>query len=285
MISAVPVFYSDEVIADAKSFSQGPLKPKAALKAWRKARIPLELLPIVPATVEELAAVHDRQYVENVLSGRIDNGFGNSREDVARSLPFTNGAMLCAARHAMTCGVACAPVGGFHHACYDLGRAFCSFNGLMVAAVQLLSEGVVQRIMILDVDMHYGDGTDSILSRLGLAALVENVTFGLWFTAPAHAGQYLQRLEKEVSRFHEFDLVICQLGVDVHVDDPLGGVLTTEQIRLRDEVVFRAARESGVPIAWNLAGGYQRPLSKVIDLHTQTMIECAKAYVGTKVTL
>jgi acetoin utilization deacetylase AcuC-like enzyme len=143
----------------------------------------------------------------------------------------------------------------------------------------LLAEGKVRRIMILDCDMHYGNGTDDIIGRLALGSRVENVTFGRWFTTPAQAERYLEQLERETARFHDFDLVLYQAGADVHIDDPLGGVLTTEQMRVRDETVFRAARLTGVPLAWNLAGGYQQPLSKVIDLHVQTMRACVGAFV------
>jgi acetoin utilization deacetylase AcuC-like enzyme len=170
-------------------------------------------------------------------------------------------------------------VSGFHHANYASAGGFCTFNGLMVTAARLLAEDKVRRIMILDCDMHYGNGTDDIIGRLELGRRVENVTFGRWFTTPAQAERYLEHLERETARFHDFDLVLYQAGADVHIDDPLGGVLTSEQMRLRDEAVFRAAKLAGVPLAWNLAGGYQQPLSKVIDLHVQTMRACVAAFV------
>ena len=68
----------------------------------------------------------------------------------------------------------------------------------------------------------------------------------------------------------------------MHVDDPLGGVLTTEQMVERDRIVFAAARASETPIAWNLAGGYQEPLAKVVGLHVNTLRECVKALLATE---
>jgi acetoin utilization deacetylase AcuC-like enzyme len=279
-MDSIAVFYSDEAVADADSFSPSAAKPRAVVNAWRAARLPIDVRPILPVTLEELSAAHDAAFVQGVLKGRIDNGFQNRQPDVARSLSFTSGAMLCAARHALVQGIACAPVSGFHHASYASAGGYCTFNGLMVAAIRLLAEGAVRRVMVLDCDMHYGNGTDDIIERLAMAAQVDNVTFGRWFTTPAQATAYLERLEREVARIREFDLVLCQAGADVHVDDPLGGVLTTEQMRIRDEIVFRAARTAGVPLAWNLAGGYQQPLSIVVDLHTQTMRACVKAFVS-----
>ena len=154
--------------------------------------------------------------------------------------------MLGAASFAFETGVACAPVSGFHHAGYAAATMFCTFNGLMVAAVGLLRARRVRRVLILDCDFHYGNGTEEIIDRLGLAS--------------------------------EFDLILYQAGADVHVDDPLGGVLDSEQMRQRDRIVFEAAKRAGVPLAWDLAGGYQVPISKVIRLHMATMEECVRTY-------
>lgn len=282
MIHAIPVFFSDEVIADADSFAPGGSKPKPAIDAWRAAGIPIDIRPIVPVTVEELSAAHDPDYVMDVLGSLIDNGFRNRRPDVARSLPFTSGAMLCAARHALEHGVACAPVSGFHHAGYAQASGYCTFNGLIVTAVRLLAEGKVRRIMILDADMHLGNGTDELIERLALADKVDNISLARWFATPAQGQRYLDCIERESARFNQYNLVIYQAGADVHVDDPLGGILTTEQMRIRDEIVFKAACSAATPLAWNLAGGYQKPLSVLLALHTQTMRECAKAYIGKR---
>jgi acetoin utilization deacetylase AcuC-like enzyme len=187
--------------------------------------------------------------------------------------------MIAASRAALEVGCACAPVSGFHHAQYDSAAGFCTFNGLVITAQKLLAEGTVQRVLILDCDMHYGDGTEEIVERLRLTESITNVTFGRWFHQPSHANAYLRRLRETVAGFDVFDLILYQAGADLHVDDPLGGVLTTEQMIERDQIVFDAARVSETPIAWNLAGGYQSPLRKVLDLHDNTMRACAAAYL------
>ena len=186
--------------------------------------------------------------------------------------------MLGAASFAFETGVACAPVSGFHHAGYAAATMFCTFNGLMVAAVGLLRARRVRRVLILDCDFHCGNGTEEIIDRLGLASEVENATFGRWYRTRSKAKLYLQQLERIVERFSEFDLILYQAGADVHVDDPLGGVLDSEQMRQRDRIVFEAAKRAGVPLAWDLAGGYQVPISKVIRLHMATMEECVRTY-------
>ena len=207
------------------------------------------------------------------------NGFGNKRPDVARSLPYTTGAMINAACSALDRGVACAPVSGFHHAGHSSAQGFCTFNGLMVTAIKLLRQKKLTKVLILDLDQHYGNGTDEIIERLGLEKDIVNSTFGQWYGSPADAPKYLEHLDRVVETLADFDLVLYQAGADLHVDDPLGGVLDNDQMRERDRMVFEAAKRAGVPIAWNLAGGYQEPIENVIALHTITMQECVGAYV------
>lgn len=277
---AIPVYYSEEMLADSDSFSPSARKPKAVVDAWNLAGLSIELRAIVPATVDDLSLAHDPDFVRAVLAGKSENGFGNTREDIARSLPFTNGAMLNAARASLETSVACAPTSGFHHAGYTTATMFCTFNGLMVAAIRLLRDQQVRRVLILDCDYHYGNGTDEIIEHLDLANEIENATFGRSYHTKSQAGRYLAELERVAGTFADFDLVLYQAGADAHVDDPLGGILDSDQMRCRDQMVFDAASHAGVPLAWNLAGGYQEPISKVVQLHLATMKECARVYVS-----
>lgn len=278
--STIPVFYREDMLAHIDSFSPSAGKPRLVLKAWLDGDLPIELRDFSRVTSDELALAHDPAYVTGVLSSKIPNGFGTTDPGVASTLPYTTGAMLAAARHALQHGVACAPVSGFHHAHYDSSGGFCTFNGLAVTACKLLAEQRVRRVLVLDCDQHFGDGTDDILGRLHLFESVENVTFGRWFHTAQDADRYLRKLNAILATIGDYDLILYQAGADVHVDDPLGGVLSTEQMRKRDELVFTAAKATRVPLAWNLAGGYQKPVSKVITLHLNTMQECVNAYVA-----
>ena len=194
-------------------------------QAWERAGLPIELRPIVPATVEELCLAHDAAFVRAVLACETENGFQNCRPDVARALPYTTGALLGAASFALQCGIACAPCSGFHHAGYATAQMFCTFNGLVVAARKQLNAQRVKRVLILDLDYHYGNGTDEIIERLGLEQQIENATFGRWYSSSSQAGKYLEHLNRVIETFAEFDLILYQAGADLHVDDPLGGVL------------------------------------------------------------
>ena len=168
-LQRIPVFYSEHMLATAGSFSPSASKPWHVLSAWQAAGLSITLRSFTPASAKDICLAHDPVYVRGVLNGKLPNGFDNTSVKVAQSLPYTTGAMIAAARAALESGCACAPVSGFHHAQYSSASGYCTFNGLVITAAKLLAEDAVKRVMILDCDMHYGDGTDGILERLGLA--------------------------------------------------------------------------------------------------------------------
>ena len=121
----------------------------------------------LPASLGEIKLAHSPSYVDGILSCVLPNGFRGRQKDVADSLPWTCGSLLSAARGALNSqGVACSPTSGFHHAGYESGYGYCTFNGLMVTALALKAEGRVGCVGILDCDQHYGDGTAEIISTL-----------------------------------------------------------------------------------------------------------------------
>ena len=117
-LQRIPVFYSDHMLATTGSFSPSAGKPRHVLAAWHAAGLPIGLRSFTPASVADIGLAHDPAYVRGVLSGKLPNGFGNTLAEIARSLPYTTGAMIAAARAALGSGCACAPVSGFHHAQY-----------------------------------------------------------------------------------------------------------------------------------------------------------------------
>jgi len=271
------VVYAECMVADAQSFSPSARKPRDVVASWRRRFPSIEVIAPTPTTLDQLCLAHDPDYVRGVLALRLANGFGNHLAEVAQSLPWTSGAMLTAARVALVEGVAVAPVSGFHHACHDQGGGFCTFNGLMVAAMVLRKERAVRRVGILDFDQHYGNGTTDIIGELGLH-WVEHYSAGAWWDQPEQAERFLAGIPQVLERFADCDVLLYQAGADPHIDDPLGGWLTTAQLRERDRRVFVACKAMGLPVAWNLAGGYQTDLRKVIDIHDNTMLECLLAF-------
>jgi acetoin utilization deacetylase AcuC-like enzyme len=294
-MKSIPVFYRPEQVAprEAVAVSPSAAKPTEVVASWRQLGLPIDVRSFEPVTVDDFARVHDRDHVKGVLAGRRTNGFGNTSPEVARSLPFTTGSFVAAARHVLAHGgVAASPTSGFHHAGHGDGHGFCTFNGLCVAADTLLRAGA-KRIAILDLDAHYGDGTADILEAVpALGAKVEQFTRGM----PPYAGgranvpAFLAHLPGLIEGWKSagVDVLLYQAGADPHVDDPIGcSFLTTEELFQRDRIVLQTCARVGLPVAWNLAGGYLEDTSlpwpqsirRVLEIHDNTLRASVEAYV------
>jgi acetoin utilization deacetylase AcuC-like enzyme len=280
---SVPVFYMGQMVADSQAYSPSAAKPAQVVADWRHHKLPIQLFKFDPLTRDDIALAHKRQFVDDVLNCVRSNGFGNTSAEVAASLPYTTGAMTAAVFEAYARGsVACAPVSGFHHAGYDFAGGFCTFNGLMIAAITL--RNVMNRdlhIGILDLDAHMGNGTEDIARKLNTRWLRHH-SLGAMALSSDDADAYLRTLPGIMDMYAGCDLLIYQAGADCHINDPLGGVFTTEQMAKRDRIVFQYCKDMGIPVAWVLAGGYQRDeqgtIEPVLALHRQTMDICAQIY-------
>ena len=284
MIKAV---YGPKMVADQGE--QGLLKVIKSPSARKPAELAqllknVEFVEPQPLTRDDIKLCHDPEYVDRILDLKEDNGFGNRSPEIAGSLLYTNGAMYDAARLATPEQPFCALVSGFHHAGYDNWRNFgyfCTFNGLAIAAMKLSQQG--KSVAIVDCDMHWGNGTSDILNRI--KSSVFHFSFGEHFTRPLDSHNYLSYLRGPLrDSLEKFapDVIIYQAGADVHIDDPYGGIFTTDQILYRDQLMFEIAKDLGVAIAWNLAGGYQvepdGSIQKVLDIHLNTFKACEDIY-------
>lgn len=275
------VFYhQDQSSNAANSFSPSAGKPALAIADWKKHKLDIDVVSFKPATRDEFCQAHDPTFVYDMLDSTIANGFGNRSPEIAATLPYTTGSMLAAARYAVEHNEhVCSPTSGFHHAGYDFAGGFCTLNGL---AVTLMNMRDMVRVGILDCDMHYGNGTDDILQRKGITDPRHHHTQGAVFHSKESVGKnadkYFDWLNESIHKMGGCDLILYQAGADPHINDPLGGLLTTDQLKQRDEMVFRAFRNR--PLVWNLAGGYQRDASggiaPVLEIHRNTVIACLK---------
>ncbi|MCV2352284.1 hypothetical protein [Paucibacter sp. Y2R2-4] len=272
--------------ANTKSFSPSSNKPALAVADWIKCGLSVDVVSFDPATEEQVKRAHSPAYVDGIMRCELPNGFGNRSREVADSLPYTVGSMVAAATHALEHGgIACSPSSGFHHARYAEAGDYCTFNGLMVAALEVMAQKPGARIAIVDFDMHYGDGTDDIRKRLGLQKSICHIRAGL--EVDEGMGRYFMSSMTDMllSTRDYFgrapDLVLYQAGADQHIKDPLGGLLTTAEMKRRDEYVLQSYARWGVPVAFNLAGGYQTDeagtIEPVLKLHRQTMEEATRA--------
>lgn len=271
------VFYRPEQSAhNAASYSPSAGKPAQVVADWLDRGVinADDVIGFEPVDNLTLAKAHDVSYVYDVMELATNNGFGNRDPEVARSLLYTNGSFLAAAEYAVLHNThTCSPTSGFHHAGFGRGGGFCTFNGLMVAAIALKEAGLVQTVAILDCDAHYGDGTQDIIDRLGID-WIKHYTFGRHFRTKEDVGhggrRFLSWLREAVEDCQGVSLVMYQAGADPHVRDPLGGMLGTKAMMERDFEVRRLRN----PLVWNLAGGYQRShrgdIGPVLSLHRQT---------------
>ena len=246
-----------------------------------------------------LEAAHDPAYVEAVLTATVDPaierriGFPVTRE-VSRRAQVSPGGTWFAAKLALQHGYAANAAGGSHHALPDSGAGYCVFNDLAIAALRLVGEGDVARILIVDCDVHQGDGTAIILAgRADIATLSihseknfparkARSTMDVPLPDGTSDSDYLAALRPALDMIIDRvqpDLILYQAGVDVHADDKLGRLsLSDEGIAARDTLVARTARTLGIPLASVMGGGYGNDVIAVAQRHAVAMRTCEAAY-------
>ena len=279
------VFYRPEQVANTESISRSMLKPRLVVEDWKAQGLYLNIHSFEPVSRDDFKLAHHAEFVDGVLDGTRYNGFNNTDANIARSLPYTTGSMLAAARYALAKKTtACSPTSGFHHAGPTSALGFCTFNGLMVTAMVLKTLGLADRVAILDCDAHYGNGTDEIIHAMGINWIIHRTQGEHFYNRETTLGRaYEDWLDAAIDDCTQADIVLYQAGADPHIDDPYGGMLTSQQLVARDEAVF--SRLGHVPLAWNLAGGYQiasgateaERLEPVLALHRATA-RCAIAH-------
>ena len=267
------IFYRPEQsIAGLSSYSPSAAKPAAFVEFINKDQRHT-LHRFEPIVKRGLYLAHTTQYVDLVFEGVEPNGFDNFDPRVPTSTLYTVGSLVaaCLARPTLK-GSICSPTSGFHHAGHDFGGGFCTFNGLMVAAIKYLDAHPGSTVGILDCDVHFGNGTADILSKLPeYAKRIQHFTVGKENFGDDDGLGFFPWLKKAIRSLQSCDLVIYQAGADQALGDPLGGYLGMVEYSLRDQTVFSTL---GDKIVWNLAGGYQKDaqggISKVLHLHSIT---------------
>lgn len=241
-----------------------------------------------PVDVETLRLVHSEDYVRGVIElclppdivRRI--GMPNTESVAARARAATGGTLL-AARLALEHGVACNTAGGSHHATADAGAGFCVFNDVAVAARRLLAEGGVEQVLVVDLDVHQGDGTARIFEndpsvftfsmhaeknfphRKAASDLDVELPDG------ADDGAYLAKLEEILPALLVSvrpDIVFFNAGVDPHADDKLGRLALTDQgLARREAYVLGACLSSEIPVVGVIGGGYDVDIDRLAARH------------------
>ena len=244
-----------------------------------------------------IEAVHDPDYVEEVASLTVPPdkqrriGFAVNERTMRRSM-LSPGGTWTAAKLAMVHGYAANAAGGSHHALYDSGAGYCVFNDLAIAANRLIREGDAQRVLILDLDVHQGDGTAQLMAgrdevfTLSIHAEknfpARKMRSSLDVGLPDGVGDadYLATLMEVLPQALDSfgpDLILYQAGVDSHADDRLGRLaLSDAGLDARDRAVMREARRRGIPLASTMGGGYSEDRMAVAERHAACMIRLAE---------
>jgi acetoin utilization deacetylase AcuC-like enzyme len=286
------VFSSDRYVLPLPTGHRFPMRKYAALRE-RVVHMPgIVLEEPAPAQDDELAQAHCGEYVDAVVRGALDTaaqrriGFPWSPAMVERSRRSA-GATLAACRSALASGCAANLAGGTHHAHRAFGAGFCVFNDAAVAARTLCREGRVERVIVVDLDVHQGDGTAAILhgdrnaytlsihgrrnfpfrkSASDLDVELEDGTGDAAYLAVLHTV-----LPSVLDRFRP-DLAIYLAGADPYVGDRLGRLaLSKEGLAARDRYVLEALAARGVPVAVAMAGGYADDIDDIVDIHARTI--------------
>jgi acetoin utilization deacetylase AcuC-like enzyme len=242
-----------------------------------------------PVSIASLAEVHCPAYIHSLASGSIDAkamrriGFPWSEQLFQRSL-YSLGGTLQTAQAALHHGIALHLSGGYHHAFYAEGSGFCLFNDLVLAAKTLLQQGV-DKILLVDLDVHQGDGSALMLAnepRIISCSVHCEKNFPYrkqtsdWDIGLAKAcsdQQYLATVRESLDsllNWHQPDLVIYDAGVDIHQHDELGLLdISTPALYQRDLLVLQSCVERSIPVAAVIGGGYQRNVDALVQLHLQ----------------
>ena len=249
-----------------------------------------------PCSEETLNRAHSQKYIKDVKNKTLDQniikkiGFPLVDSVIQRSLVATGGTVL-AAKLAINYGIACNTAGGSHHANYDGGAGYCVFNDVAVAAHYLLDRGLAGKILILDLDVHQGNGsadifqnnknvfTFSMNSKTNYPAKKSLSDLDVELDDNLEDEQYIKILKFYLDQLNQenFDYVFYIAGVDIHYNDRLGKLKISDLgVKKRDELVTENFFSQGVPLCGVLGGGYNKDFNKLVELHSFLHQSCAK---------
>ncbi|MBY5921166.1 histone deacetylase [Ferrimonas balearica] len=250
-----------------------------------------------PLTLDQVAQVHCPDYVRRFAEGTLDPkaqrrlGFPWSAPLVQRTLTACGGTVRTA-ELALEHGVACHLSGGYHHAHRDFGSGFCVFNDLVLAARLMMAQQQLSRILILDCDVHQGDGTATLCQddpeiitcslhcERNFPARKAHSHIDIPLDNGVDDVQYLATLNELLPwllNLYQPDLILYDAGVDVHRDDALGYLeLSDAGLFQRDHAVMSAAMDRGIPVAAVIGGGYAKCHGDLIPRHQQLFLAASE---------
>ncbi|PWQ95037.1 histone deacetylase family protein [Leucothrix pacifica] len=253
----------------------------------------IELVLPPAASDAELMLAHDEEYVRKATQGML-----NDKEVRAIGFPWTealiersrrsSGATMQAAVTAISDGISVNLAGGTHHACYAEAQGFCVFNDSAITARYLQQQGLAKHPLIIDLDVHQGNGTANILQHdqsiftlsvhgaKNFPTRKEQSDLDVPLDNDCNDADYLEALDNALSQVGERfdpDFVIYVAGADPYENDRLGKLSLTKQgLKQRDERVFEFCKARNIPASVSMAGGYANDVEDIVDIHLQTVM-------------
>jgi acetoin utilization deacetylase AcuC-like enzyme len=299
-------YYSDTFVLPLPPEHRFPMQKYALLHQWalEKGVIAPERMHIAaPATDDQLALAHDRAYIDKVRSGTLSPkeqrriGFPWSPQ-LARRSRCTVGGTIMACRAVLSeaavsgWGAAANLAGGTHHAYHDHGQGYCVFNDLVVAARTMQTEGRARRVVILDLDVHQGNGTASLCAHdptiftfsihgaKNFPFHKERSDLDIELPDGTTDSTYLALVEEGTRRaiaYANADLAIYLAGADPYERDRLGRMkISMAGLAERDRIVLSLCRDAGLPVAIVMGGGYAPDVEEIAAIHLTTIETAAQ---------
>ena len=246
-----------------------------------------------PASDEDLLRVHTSEWVGKLKHGTLTASDVMKLEvpyspELAEAVWLAAGGSILAGQLALRDGFACNLSGGFHHAHANHGEGFCAIHDVAVAIRSLQSQGKIKKAIVVDTDVHHGNGTAHIFrddSSVFTLSIHQESNYPAYkppsdLDLPLDDGvedeEYLAALLPAVARvLNDFcpEIVFYVGGADPYVEDQLGGLnLSKSGLKARDKGVFFAARSRGIPVVTTLAGGYARSVEDTVRIHANTVV-------------
>jgi acetoin utilization deacetylase AcuC-like enzyme len=299
------VFYSDHFVLPLPEGHRFPMVKYSMLHERVAAAgicEPEEMRVPRPVSDEEILRAHDSGYLRQVVKGTLSSkemrriGFPWSERMVERSRRASGGT-LGACLAALEDGLAANLAGGTHHAFADQGEGYCVFNDSAIAARAVQAKGLAERVIVLDTDVHQGNGTAAILrgdpsvftfsihGARNFPFRKDESDLDIPLPDGADDGEFLEALEGGLEKALEAsraELAIYLAGADPYEDDRLGRLsVSKEGLAARDRLVLETCRERGIAVAVTMAGGYARKVEDTVDIHFRS-IERAASLVNGK---
>ncbi len=293
----LPVVNHPDYVAKINEDNKFPIQKFGALAKYllqtgvvKKFHIPEE------CSVETMKTSHSLKYINEIKNKTLDLqaqkriGFPINDSVVRRSFVATGGTVL-ASKLALDSKLACNTAGGSHHATFNFGAGYCVFNDTAVAANYLKNKGYAKKILILDLDVHQGNGNSEIFKNdkdvltfsmhceSNYPAKKSKSDIDVDLKAYMEDKEYINILKNNLKILNQvnYDFVFYVAGVDIHYEDRLGKLkISDEGVNKRDQIVIENFYSRKIPLCGVLGGGYNKSFEKLIELHSMLHKNCAK---------